>query len=65
MNTEKGRRGRPPMALDLARAIALRDAGYSLRDIAKELGVGVMTVQRRLEDVTPELLRNVPALPMT
>lgn len=53
------------MALDLARAIALRDAGYSLRDIAKELGVGVMTVQRRLEDVTPELLRNVPALPMT
>lgn len=42
--------GRPKARVDVARARALRAAGVSLRDVARDLGVGLATVQRALAD---------------
>ncbi len=66
MNTAR-RRGRPRKPFDLGRALELRDAGMSLRDIATEMStqdetVSVMKVQRELEGQTPPLFRNAPAV---
>lgn len=45
----KGKRlGRPGAHFDLDRAIRLRDGGASLRQISRELGVGLGTVHRAL-----------------
>ena len=47
----RGRRGgRPRARVDIARALAMRGAGASLRTIASELGIGVATVSRALAD---------------
>jgi DNA invertase Pin-like site-specific DNA recombinase len=43
--------GRPRARVDGDRAVALRDQGKSVREIAKALGVGVGTVQRLLAAV--------------
>ena len=41
--------GRPAARVDVVRAAALRDAGASLRDVAKKLGVPRTTLMRALE----------------
>ncbi len=40
--------GRPPVVVDLARALELRSSGLSIRRIARELRVGASTVHRAL-----------------
>jgi len=50
------RLGRPPARLDRDQLLDLREQGWSVRKIAKSLGVGPSTVQRRLvlaSEVTP------------
>lgn len=42
--------GRPKVRVDIGRALALRGAGVSLREIARRLGCGTATVQRCLAD---------------
>ncbi len=42
--------GRPKAAVRPGRVLALRDKGLSLRAIAAETGVSVMTIQRLLKD---------------
>jgi putative DNA-invertase from lambdoid prophage Rac len=42
------RLGRPPARLDRDQLLELREQGWSVRKIAKSLGVGPSTVQRRL-----------------
>jgi DNA invertase Pin-like site-specific DNA recombinase len=46
------RLGRPPARLDRDHLLELRDQGWSVRKIAKSLGVGPSTVQRRLAVTT-------------
>ena len=41
--------GRPKKAFDVSKAIELHNAGKSLREIAKDLGVGYATVYRNLQ----------------
>ncbi|MGA2581179.1 MAG: helix-turn-helix domain-containing protein [Bryobacteraceae bacterium] len=41
--------GRPKAAVRPARVLALREKGLSLRTIAAETGVSVMTIQRIVE----------------
>lgn len=43
--------GRPKVAFDAHKAIQMRKDGVSLRNIAKELGVGAGTVYRALQGV--------------
>jgi DNA invertase Pin-like site-specific DNA recombinase len=47
------RLGRPKAGVDVQRALALKQGGSSLREIAKELGVGCGTIYRALAAVTP------------
>jgi len=42
--------GRPKAAVRPERVLALRERGFSMRDIAEETGVSVMTVQRVVKD---------------
>lgn len=44
------RRGRPPVALDLGAVLGLMADGWSDRAIARELGVSVRTIRRRLAE---------------
>lgn len=46
------RLGRPPARLDRDHLLELQEKGWSVRKIAKSLGVGPSTVQRRLVAVT-------------
>jgi hypothetical protein len=50
------------MVFDRVRAAELQDLGWPLRDIARELKVSTMTVQRALRGHVPRLplLRGVP-----
>jgi hypothetical protein len=67
VDTFEPRRGRRRKPFDKERAIRLRDAGFSLRQIAAELStseakVSTMKVQRELESLAPPLLRTTPGL---
>jgi transcriptional regulator with XRE-family HTH domain len=42
--------GRPKAAVRSERVLALRERGLSMRDIANQTGVSVMTIQRILKD---------------
>lgn len=42
--------GRPPADIDVPRAAKMRAGGMSLREIARDLGVGVSTLHRALKD---------------
>ena len=44
--------GRPRVAVDLGRAVAMRSEGKSMRSIARALGVSAMAVSRALADLT-------------
>lgn len=57
------RPGRPRVEVDLAAALALRDAGLSLREIARTFGVGVETVRRRLKSVSKPVSKSNPTAP--
>ncbi|MBI5500853.1 MAG: recombinase family protein [Deltaproteobacteria bacterium] len=41
--------GRPPVQVDLPRALALRASGKSLREVARVLGIGAATLHRALQ----------------
>jgi len=58
------RGGRPRLVFDRERACQMHDLGFSMRDIARELGVSTMTIQRLLSTyVSPlPLLSGVPGL---
>jgi putative DNA-invertase from lambdoid prophage Rac len=45
--------GRPPVRVDVARAVALRDGGMSIREIASELKVKPSTLHRALQAAGP------------
>lgn len=47
------RLGRPKAGVDVQRALAMKQSGASLREIAKKLGVGTGTVYRALAAITP------------
>jgi DNA invertase Pin-like site-specific DNA recombinase len=53
--------GRPRVAVDLGRALALREAGGSLRQVAAVLGVGVATLARALAAHVPEPSPETPS----
>jgi DNA invertase Pin-like site-specific DNA recombinase len=40
--------GRPPVSIDVERALALKAQGVKMADIAREFGVGASTVRREL-----------------
>jgi DNA invertase Pin-like site-specific DNA recombinase len=44
--------GRPRVAVDLGRAVAMRSEGKSMRSIARALGVSAMAVSRALADLS-------------
>jgi DNA invertase Pin-like site-specific DNA recombinase len=47
------RLGRPPVHVDVCRALVLRSEGKSLRVVARDLGVGVATLVRALQGCNP------------
>jgi DNA invertase Pin-like site-specific DNA recombinase len=46
------RLGRPRVAVDLGRAVAMRSEGKSMRAVARALGVSAMAVSRALADLS-------------
>ena len=58
----KRKGGRPRLVFDRERACQLHIEGWTMREIAAELGVSAMSIQRVLACSTPPLFRNVPAL---
>jgi DNA invertase Pin-like site-specific DNA recombinase len=51
------RLGRPRVAVDLGRVVAMRSEGKSMRAVARALGVSAMAVSRALADLVPETPR--------
>ena len=45
------RTGRPPLVLDMRRAVELRAGGMSIAGVARDLGVDPGTMSRRLKEV--------------